>query len=596
MENIGAYRVLSRVGDGGMAVVYRCRHRSEVKAAQQGGDVAVKVMHAHLAMDAGFQTRFEREAGIGLELNHPGIVKVLDLIVDQERLALVMEWVEGDPLDLRLERGPIPEAQALEIFQSIAQALSYAHEQGVVHRDVKPANILLARTCAKVLDFGIAKSAQQASLTRTGAGIGTPWYMAPEQYVRAKNVDARADIYALGMVLAEMLMGGLPWPSELSEYEVLRHKADGELSLDAVPEAYRPIIGCCLEPDPADRWASVQALLSALRGDEGPSAQTEKASSKARTPPKPQARTHRSGGLTAAGLGAALLAVLGFGAVAACGLGAIIIGGTRTTADHQETRATTTEPVPGGGVRGNRSPRETIDWIAIQGGAFTAGTDAYGTAEGPSHRAFVYDYSIMKNEVTVGEFQACISDGTCRRPSLSHITGNTKYCTLEKNSPNLALNCISWHDADTFCAWLGGRLPSEYEWEYAARSQGKSHLYSWGHNPDWECTKSVSALGRDSEVGAKVPSSRACGLNNVAAPCTKPQGNTDQGLCDMGGNLWEWAADCSANYSGSCKGRIATRGGGFYSNGEQVRTTRRFLTKKGEQVDDVGFRCVKPAG
>lgn len=80
MESIGAYRVLSRVGDGGMAVVYRCRHRSDAKAAQQGGDVAVKVMHAHLAADTGFQTRFEREAGIGLELDHPGIVKVLDLI------------------------------------------------------------------------------------------------------------------------------------------------------------------------------------------------------------------------------------------------------------------------------------------------------------------------------------------------------------------------------------------------------------------------------------------------------------------------------------------------------------------------------------
>ncbi len=299
MESIGAYRVLSRVGDGGMAVVYRCRHRSDAKAAQQGGDVAVKVMHAHLAADTGFQTRFEREAGIGLELDHPGIVKVLDLIVDQDRLALVMEWVEGDPLDMRLARGPIPEAQALEIFHSVAQALSYAHEQGVVHRDVKPANIILAPKCAKVLDFGIAKSAQQASLTRTGAGIGTPWYMAPEQYTRAKSVDARADIYALGMVLAEMLLGGLPWPTELSEYEVLRHKADGELSLDRVPKAYIPIIERCLEPDPEDRWASVQALLTALRGEDDESAQEEEdtdESAQASTPPEPapEAKTPKS--------------------------------------------------------------------------------------------------------------------------------------------------------------------------------------------------------------------------------------------------------------------------------------------------------------
>jgi len=265
VESIGAYTVIERVGEGGMAVVYRCRHRNEAKAEQQGGDVAIKVMHPHLALDAGFQARFEREARIGLELEHEGIVRVHDLVVDQDRLGLVLEWIDGEPLDERLARGPYTVDEALKVFEPIARAVAHAHETGVVHRDLKPQNILLAPSGPKVVDFGIAKSAQQASLTRTGAGIGTPWYMAPEQYVQAKGVDARADIYALGMLLAEMLVGDLPWPSELSEYEVLRRKADGELDLGKVPEKLQAAIQRCLQPAPDARWPTVAVLIGALR-------------------------------------------------------------------------------------------------------------------------------------------------------------------------------------------------------------------------------------------------------------------------------------------------------------------------------------------
>ena len=299
MESIGAYTVIERVGDGGMAVVYRCRHRNAAKAEQQGGDVAIKVMHPHLAQDAGFQARFEREARIGLELEHEGIVRVHDLVVDQDRLGLVLEWIDGEPLDERLARGPYTVDEALEVFEPIARAVAYAHEAGVVHRDLKPQNILLGPTGPKVVDFGIAKSAQQASLTRTGAGIGTPWYMAPEQYVQAKGVDARADIYALGMLLAEMLVGSLPWPAELSEYEVLRRKADGELDLSKVPEKLQAVIRRCLGPDPENRWPTVEVLVGALRsaqGSEGPAREPELDEHKeAPKEPSPETPTPKEG-------------------------------------------------------------------------------------------------------------------------------------------------------------------------------------------------------------------------------------------------------------------------------------------------------------
>ncbi len=315
MDSIGAYEVLAAVGEGGMASVYRCRHRSPAKAEQQGGEVAVKVMHAHLAKDPGFQARFEREAGVGLELDHPSIVKVLDLVVDQERLALVLEWIDGEPLDERLAKGPLPTEEALSVFDAVARAIAYAHGQQVVHRDLKPANIMLTAEGVKVLDFGIAKSAGHEGLTRTGTGMGTPWYMAPEQYVQAKAVDHRADIYALGMVLAEMLGGALPWPKETSEYEVLRRKADGELALDAVPSTLHSVIRRCLEPDPEQRWASVAMLLAALESASHPGnakrATRSRAKARARTKTKRKPKGSNAGCWVLSLMGC--MAVLGIG-------------------------------------------------------------------------------------------------------------------------------------------------------------------------------------------------------------------------------------------------------------------------------------------
>ena len=343
MDSIGAYEVLASVGEGGMASVYRCRHRSPAKADQQGGEVAVKVMHAHLAKDPGFQARFEREAGIGLQLDHPSIVKVLDLVVDQDRLALVLEWVEGEALDDRLARAPLAPDEALAVFDAVARAIAYAHGQQVVHRDLKPANIMLTPEGAKVLDFGIAKSAGHAGLTRTGTGMGTPWYMAPEQYVQAKEVDHRADIYALGMVLAEMLGGGLPWPRETSEYEVLRRKADGELALEAVPKELQAVIRRCLEPDPEDRWASVPMLLAALESARHPgnARSTTKARARKQAPKKAPKKTGSHAGCWALSL-MGCMAVLAIGPAIGIFLFvvALIVGDTEDPYSYERATGT----------------------------------------------------------------------------------------------------------------------------------------------------------------------------------------------------------------------------------------------------------------
>ena len=273
-SHVGAYRVLSLLGHGGMGSVYLARHQSEPVAERQGGDVALKVMHPHRTHDEEFRKRFEREARLGLNLSHPGIVGAFDLVVDGGTLAIAMEYAPGRTLaDLLAERGgaPFPVDWSLAMFRHLLDAAAYAHGQGVVHRDIKPDNIVIGDDGSpKILDFGIAKESDSTD-TRTGAGMGTVVYMAPEQYVDAKTADARADVYALGMTLYEVLAGRLPWPAQTTDFAAMNLKARGELeSLAAVnpgiPAELSRVVDDAIAAEADDRIPSVAALSEALQG------------------------------------------------------------------------------------------------------------------------------------------------------------------------------------------------------------------------------------------------------------------------------------------------------------------------------------------
>ncbi len=270
-ETVGAYRVVGLIGRGGMGTVYKARHRSAEVARRQGGDVAIKVMHAHLATNIRFQERFEREASLGLKLDHPGIVGVYDLVVDGGTLALVMELAEGRTLKdlVEKETGPLAWPRAKPMYDQLLAAVGAAHAAGVIHRDLKPENVIISTEGRlRVADFGIAKELG-SERTRTGTGLGTAGYMAPEQYRDAGRVDQRADIYALGMTLYQMLAGRLPWEPGTSEFEVLQLKATGEVPpptdfySDIPPHAVRAVMQA-IQVDPEARPASVEDLASLL--------------------------------------------------------------------------------------------------------------------------------------------------------------------------------------------------------------------------------------------------------------------------------------------------------------------------------------------
>lgn len=256
------YRIVSQLGRGGMAIVY--------KAYQPSLDryVAIKFLLPQVVPNPTMIKRFKQEAKLSASLRHPYIVAVLDFGERQKIAYLVMEYVGGETLQTKLGR-PMDLARALRIAAQVASALDYAHSHGVIHRDVKPSNILLARDdWALLSDFGIAKALQSATaLTQTGMFIGTPEYMAPEQG-QGREVDARCDIYALGVVLFEMLAGRPPFTGDTPISVMLKHCTEPlpsprELNPD-IPEAVEEIVMTATAKEPNGRYSSAGQMAAAI--------------------------------------------------------------------------------------------------------------------------------------------------------------------------------------------------------------------------------------------------------------------------------------------------------------------------------------------
>jgi eukaryotic-like serine/threonine-protein kinase len=254
------YEVESTLGRGGMAQVYRANDRV------LGRPVAVKVLSRKLSGDQKFLTRFRREAQASAGLNHPHVVSVYDTGAHDDLHYIVMEYVEGETLGSLMARdGPLPAGTSARIAADVAEALEAAHRQGLVHRDVKPGNVMIDPDGrVKVVDFGIARAATDDTLTQTGLVLGTAAYLAPEQ-ARGEGVDARSDIYSLGCVLYEMLTGRPPFEADSPVAMAYKHVNERPAPPDgAVPPDMAAVVMRALEKDPTRRFQTAAEMQAAL--------------------------------------------------------------------------------------------------------------------------------------------------------------------------------------------------------------------------------------------------------------------------------------------------------------------------------------------
>jgi serine/threonine protein kinase len=259
----GRYRIEALVGVGGMGMVYRA-HDERLDLA-----VALKVLRPEVAAGDQGERRFVRELVLARQVSHPNVVRIHDLGEDGSLRFLTMDYVQGRSLqEILREDGPLPAERAVEVAREIAEGLGAAHREGVIHRDLKPANILVGEDGRSyVSDFGIARSLTGSGLTRDGSILGTLSYLAPEQ-AQGEDVDARSDLYALGILLYEMLTGELPFRGETAnELLAERLTRDPRTVGDAgvpVPAALESIVARCLAPDPDDRYPDAAAVVADL--------------------------------------------------------------------------------------------------------------------------------------------------------------------------------------------------------------------------------------------------------------------------------------------------------------------------------------------
>jgi eukaryotic-like serine/threonine-protein kinase len=266
----GRYELGDRLGSGGMSNVYKATDRILERT------VAVKVLAEHLSDDERFVARFRREALAVAKLIHPNIVQVYDTGVDEGRHYIVMEYVEGRSGAQILQRqGPLDPETAAEVGIQACAGLDYAHRRGIIHRDVKPGNLMIVggpvgggELAVKLTDFGIARAIEQTRITQVGSVVGTAAYLAPEQ-VRGEEATPATDVYALGVVLYQFLTGRLPYEGSTLAELAVRQQNERPLPPstynDAVPETLGAAVQRALEGDPARRYASADELAAGLR-------------------------------------------------------------------------------------------------------------------------------------------------------------------------------------------------------------------------------------------------------------------------------------------------------------------------------------------
>ncbi len=629
-RTIGNYEVVSPFGEGGMGELYLGRH---TRLAREVIIKTIRTEDFSPRQVEHLRERLEREAFIQSQLDHPNIVRVYDFIASGDTTCIVMEYVPGRDLRKMITRetGPIPDYRALKLFKQVLAAIDYAHNfiyldksgarhQGIIHRDLKPANILVTPDdIVKVTDFGIVKVRGVKGGTQMGFNPGTPEYMSPEQ-ARGRELDQRSDIYSLGVVVYEMLTGHVPFEGDgsgTSDYEIRR----GHIELQVPPmEQYYPgispelekIVLKSLEKNPDERYQTAHQFIEMIEEFE----QTGSAKITGRMLGARQTILHEGRGTGRQSLAEAPTVGIGNtvvtdpnrssnaiprpgnnvvnipspGSVRADGylspnlvrpeaeqksklpliIGVAVIAmfaiGITAWLLLQPSEPPATNSTSGGLVT-------LPDMIAIPGGEFMMGRDDGNQYESPAHRVTVEPFLIDKYEVTNEQYSQFVRQ-TRRQPPTHWPRG--QYQIGKATHP--VVN-VSWFDAKDYCEWASKRLPTEKEWEFAARGK-EGRLYPYGN--EWK---------------PRFSNAREVGLEEPQPVGSYPEGVSPFGIFDMAGNVAEWVADDYKPYPNSSgpvdEGNKIIRGGGFKVFAREQTATDRFFDHPNVMYDFIGFRCAK---
>ncbi len=620
----GKYRIDGLIGAGGMGTVYRATR------LLIGDEVAIKILHKDHT-DAHSSERFRREAQAAARLKHPNAVSIYDFGISTDSLQyLVMEFVEGTSLRERLNHGPLDFATAAEVISQVCAALDEAHRRHIIHRDIKPDNILLSSDGAglrvKVLDFGIAKLRDETAghLTQTGNVMGTPHYMSPEQCL-GEELDSRADIYSAGIVLYEMLCGRVPFNAPVSTAVVVQHVSQAPPSLrsinPAVPEAAEQVVINAIQKNRADRPSTAGILAQefgaalAVRpihttdyavlpqgGQPGASKkEINEETVERRSPASDRSDLPKTVYLASPAMGtpagrptngahAALTANVKR-ATPAKYIGAAVIGvsaavavlvfvmwqgvssGNRNTGNVNTSLLGPNDPIPGGTLTNNPTkperPLTPAGMVPITGKQFLMGSNDGDSDARPAHPVTIKSFYLDIYEVTCEDYKRFL-DKTGRPAPTTWTNGSYPPGTAKH-----PVTGVTWDDAEAYARFVGKRLPLEEEWEFAARGPGNL-VYPWGNT--WQ-------------TGCANAGNEGTGLVNVGSyDCNSPFG-----VQDLIGNAWEWTASDWQAYPG---GRLATpasggekviRGGSFESGPKYATAAYRSGYKGVGQK--TGFRC-----
>ncbi len=574
------YRIEVLLGQHGLEAVYRA-----IDSRSVGGQAVAIQEYRFGALPSTARSKatlqFEQGARLLHTLGHSNIPKVIEHFAVGEDRYLVTEWINGEDLQKRLARSggqPLPLTDMLGWIDQVLDAVIYCHSRGVFHAGIKPSRIIITpdgRAClVGFLNMGhMETGAQKMEPGQAGS------FLPPELLKKGLTVDRRADIYALGSTLYNLLTGQPPLDA-LERAGGARLATPCELN-PAIPAHVEAAILLAMEMKPEERFESAAAFRNVFSGNSRGGLPVPVAA-----PPV----QHMPVAITALPRRDLRWLWIVLGGLAIVAVGTILIltnaRGKRTAAPViLPTQTHSSIPQPTATESGMYADIDGMRLITIPVGSFLMGSDDAGDPEYPQHSAYLEEYVIDQHEVTNAQYALCVEAGGCSEPHSDSSNKHAIYYTASVYADFPVIN-VDWFQAKAYCEWAGGSLPTEAQWEKAGRGTD-GRLYAWGDQQP-----NVVLLNYNGT------------LSDTSAPCSFTSGNSPFGLCDVAGNVWEWVNDWYASdyyeqsptndpggpEDGDYK---VIRGGSWGSIAELVRIFDRESKRPDYWNNDLGFRCVR---